>query len=152
MNIRIIKILVMSLAFSGLFGCTISTPVESIGSYEGLTNTDPNKGTIYVYRDKSFAGAANQYDVMLNEMLAGSLPNGSFFSVSAEPGENKVEPRTLTAFGFGKGSSVSVEPGETYCLKLTLNFCVQCKSADINIIDTKQCDNEMSSLKKVKLK
>lgn len=89
---------------------------------------------------------------MINGVLAGSLPNGSFFSVNVDPGEYKVEPRTLTAFGFGKGSVISVEPGKSYCLKLTLNFCVQCKSADIDVVDPKQCESESKSLKKVQLK
>jgi len=151
MKISVIKMLVLSLLVAGLMGCTIATPVITSGNYEGLTNTDPGKGTIFVYRDSSFAGMANQYDVMVNGVLAGSLPNGSFFSVDADPGENKVEPRTLTAFGFGKGSVITVEQGRSYCLKLTLNFCLQCKSADINIVDAKQCDSEIKSLEKVQL-
>ena len=133
-------------------GCTIATPVITSGSYGGLTNTPPDKGTIFVYRDSSFVGGANQYDVMVNGVLAGSLPNGSFFSVDVDPGEYKVEPRTLTAFGFGKGSVITVEQGKSYCLKLTLNFCVNCKSADINIVDAEQCDKEIKSLEKVQLK
>lgn len=152
MKICMIKMLVVSLLVAGLMGCTISTPVITGGSYESLRNTNPEKGTIFVYRESSFAGITNQYDVMVNGVLAGSLPNGSFFSVEADPGENKVEPRTLTAFGFGKGSVITVEQGKSYCLKLTLNFCMQCKSADINIVDTKQCDSEIKSLEKVQLK
>ncbi|HEY9035659.1 MAG TPA: DUF2846 domain-containing protein [Pseudomonadales bacterium] len=133
-------------------GCTISTPVVTTGSFESLNATDANKGEIYVYRDKAFAGSANQYDVMLNGQIVGSLPNGSFFNVAASPGENKVEPRTLTEFNFGKGSTVFVKEGEIYCFKLTLNFCMQCKSADITEVDTEQCKSEIQSLKKVKLK
>lgn len=152
MEISVIKMIVISLLVAGLIGCTISSPVIKSGSYDGLTNSDPKKGTIFVYRDKAFGGSANQYDVMLNGVLVGSLPNGSFFTVDTEPGENKIEPRTLTSFGFGKGSSITVEQGEVYCLKLTLNFCVQCKSADINIVDAKQCESEIKSLKKVQLK
>ena len=152
MKINVIKMVVISLFVVGLMGCTIASPVIISGSYEGLANTDPNKGTIFVYRDKAFGGSANQYDVMLNGVLVGSLPNGSFFTVDADPGENKIEPRTLTSFGFGKGSTITVEPGESYCLKLTLNFCIQCKSADINLVNNKQCESEIKSLKKVRLK
>ncbi len=86
--------MVLSLFVAGLTGCTIASPVINSGTYEGLTNPDPNKGAIFVYRDKAFAGSANQYDVMLNGALVGSLPNGSFFTVDADPGENTVEPRT----------------------------------------------------------
>jgi len=89
---------------------------------------------------------------MVNGVLAGSLPNGSFFSVDVDPGEYKVEPKTLTSFGFGKGSVITVEQGKSYCLKLTLNFCLNCKSADINIVDAKQCESEIKSLEKVQLK
>ena len=152
MKISVIRILAMFLLVSGLIGCTISTPVVTSGSYEGLTITDPNKGNIFIYRESSFTGAANQYDVMVNGVLAGSLPNGSFFSIDADLGENKVEPRTLTSFGFGKGSAITVEKGRSSCLKLTLNFCMQCKSADINVIDNEQCESEIKSLKKVQLK
>ena len=151
MKISVIKMLVISLLVVALMGCTISTPIITSGNYEGLTNTDPDKGTIFVYRDSSFVGAANQYDVMVNGVLVGSLPNGSFFSIDADPGENKVEPRTLTEFGLGKGSVLTVEQGRSYCLKLTLNFCFSCKSADINIVDAKQCDSEIKSLEKVQL-
>lgn len=152
MKVSIIKMFAMPLLVSGLIGCTISTPVVTSGSYEGLVSTDPNMGEIFVYRESAFAGAANQYDVMVNGIIAGSLPSGSFFSVAADIGENKIEPRTLTDFDFGKGSVISVEKGDTYCLKLTLNFCMQCKSADINVVDSKQCESEIKSLKKVKLK
>ncbi len=152
MKINIIKMLLVSLGITGLVGCEIASPIVSGGHYAGLTNSDPSKGSIYVYRDSSFAGAANQYDVMVNGVLVGSLPNGSFFSLDTAPGETKVEPRTLTSFGFGKGSNITVEPGKSYCLKLTLNFCVQCKSADINVVDNKQCESEIKSLTKVQLK
>lgn len=152
MKIRVIEVLAISLFVAAQMGCTIATPIMSSGSYEGLTNTDADKGAIFVYRDSSLAGAANQYDVMVNGVLVGSLPNGSFFSVDVDPGENKVEPRTLTEFGRGKGSVLTVEQGGAYCLKLTLNFCFSCKSADIDIVDAKQCDSEIKSLKKVQLK
>ncbi len=152
MKISVIKMLVISLVVAGLMGCTIATPIITSGSYEGLTNTDPDKGAIFIYRDSSFVGAANQYDVMLNGVIVGSLPNGSFFIVDADPGENKVEPRTLTEFDLGKGSVLTVEQGRSHCLKLTLNFCFSCKSADINIVDAKQCDSEIKSLEKVQLK
>jgi len=152
MKISVIKMIVVSLLVSGLMGCTIAAPVMTSGSYEGITNTDSDKGTIFVYRASSFVGLTNQYDVMLNGVLAGSLPNGSFFSVAVDPGENKVEPRTLTSFGFGEGSVIKVEQGKSSCLKLTLNFCLQCKSADIDVVDANQCDSEIRSLKKVQLK
>ncbi len=151
MKISVIKMLVISLVVAGLMGCTIATPIITSGSYEGLANTDPDKGAIFIYRDSSFVGAANQYDVMLNGVIVGSLPNGSFFIVDADPGENKVEPRTLTEFDLGKGSVLTVEQGRSHCLKLTLNFCFSCKSADINIVDAMQCDSEIKSLDKVQL-
>lgn len=147
-----IEILLASMFASVLTGCTISTPVMRAGSYQGLANTEPSKGTVFVYRNSAFAGSVNQYDVMINGALAGSLPNGSFFNVDVEPGETKVEPRTLTAFGFGKGSTIVVEKGNSYCFRLTLNFCVQCKSADIDAVDSKQCEDEISGLEKVQLK
>jgi hypothetical protein len=152
MKISMIKMLGMSISLTVLMGCTISTPVITSGSYEGLTSTVADKGTIYVYRESSFVGGANQYDVMVNGVLAGSLPNGSFFSLDADSGENKVEPKTFTSFGLGKGTVLKVEEGKSYCLKTTLNFCYNCKSADIDIVDAKQCDSEIKSLKKVQLK
>ena len=151
MKANAIKICAAFLVTLGLAGCEIAAPIKTSGRYEGLTNKDPNKGTIFVYRDKAFAGSANQYDVMLNGVLVGSLPNGSFISVNASPGDNKVEPRTLTSFGFGKGSVVTVDKGKSYCLKLTLNFCLQCKSADINPVSTAQCESDIKSLEKVVL-
>ncbi len=144
--------LMICMPVAGLVGCTIATPVVTSGSYENLANADPSKSHIYIYREKAFAGSANQYDVMVNGVLAGSLPNGSFFDVEIEPGENKVEPRTLTAFGFGKGVSITAEQGNSYCFKLTSNYCVQCKSADINPVSKDQCENDIKDLKKVKLK
>lgn len=146
-----IRTLVVCLVAFGLSGCEIAARVAPSGKYEGLTNKDPNKGTIFVYREKAFVGSANQYDVMLNGALVGSLPNGSFISVDVNPGANKVEPRTLTSFGFGKGSVISVEKGKAYCLKLTSNFCVQCKSADINAVSNEQCESDIKSLDRVRL-
>ena len=148
----VIKTAIIALSMSFFGGCTIATPVVSSGKYEGLANDDPAMSKIYVYREQAFAGGANQYDVMVNSVLSGSLPNGSFFETDVEPGDTKVEPRTLTSFGFGKGVSRMTEPGGLYCFKLTLNFCLQCKSADIDEIDAKQCENEMRNLKKVELK
>ena len=146
-----IRILVACLLTSSLMGCEIAARVAPSGKYEGMSNKDPSKGTIFVYREKAFAGAANQYDVMLNGVLVGSVPNGSFISVDADAGQTKVEPRTLTSFGFGKGSVVPVEKGKSYCLKLTPNFCMQCKSADITVVSNEQCNVDMKSLEKVRL-
>ena len=146
-----LKLLAISFFILTLMGCTTSSRVITSGSFDGLKNTDPEKGEIFVYRDSSFVGAANQYDVMLNGELVGSLPNGSFFSLDVEPGENKIEPKTLTSTGFGKGSNLTVEKGKVYCLKLTLNFCLSCKSADINHAEHHQCISEIKSLSKVRL-
>ncbi|GEM_PF-848210 len=146
-----IKMLCASIFIAGSMGCAMSSPVKNIGSFDGLANSNPNKGSIFVYRDKAFAGVLNQYDVMINGKLAGSLPDGSFFAVETDPGEIKIEPDTFTKFGLGKGTSITVEKGKSYCLKLTLNFCVQCKSADINLVDNEQCENEIRSLAKVRL-
>ena len=66
------KILVVSLFSVVLGGCTISTPVVITGNYEGMKNLNPKKGTVYVYRDDSYFGAVNQYDVMHNGLLVGS--------------------------------------------------------------------------------
>ncbi|MDO6762119.1 DUF2846 domain-containing protein [Agarivorans sp. 1_MG-2023] len=139
------------LAFT-LTACTSSTSVVSSGNFEGLSNAEAEKGTIFVYRDSSFAGAANQYDVMLNGELVGSLPNGSFFSLELAPSENKIEPKTLTSTGFGKGTELSIEKGTVQCLKLTLNFCLSCKSADIDLVEQPQCEAEIKSLSKVSLR
>ena len=80
MKIRVIKMIVIFLLVVGSMGCTMSTPVITSGGYEGVTKTDPEKGTIFIYRDNSLFGATNQYDVMVNGVLAGSLPNGSLLS------------------------------------------------------------------------
>ncbi len=148
----VIKTAIIALSMSFFGGCTSATPVVASGKYEGLANDDPAIGKNYVYREQAFTGGANQYDVMVNSVLSGSLPNGSFFETDVEPGDTKVEPRTLTSFGFGKGVFSMTEPGGLYCFKLTLNFCLQCKSADINSVDTKQCEKEIQNLKKVELK
>tara|TARA_R110002073_G_scaffold17876_2_gene66622 strand:- start:7343 stop:7801 length:459 start_codon:yes stop_codon:yes gene_type:complete len=152
MQLRAIRATILSFVLLGLMGCTISTPVTNVGSYEGLKNSDRSNATLYVYRESAAFGSVNQYDVMVNGELAGSLPNGSFFTVDVLPGETKVEPRTLTAFGFGNGSTVSVDKGKPYCFKLTLNFCLQCKSANIVAVNTPKCEAEIDSLRKVKLK
>jgi hypothetical protein len=151
MKVNGLKVLVVVLLAIALTGCEIAARVKTTGKYEGLANKDPSKGQIFVYRESAFAGAANQYDVMLNGKLVGSLPNGSFFSVPATPGQTKIEPRTLTSFGLGKGTSVNVEAGKSYCFKMTLNFCLQCKSADITPVSTEQCERDMKSLRSVVL-
>jgi len=151
MKASAIKVVTVALLAVALTGCEIAARVKTSGAYEGLTNKDPSKGQVFVYREKAFAGSANQYDVMLNGALVGSLPNGSFISVMISPGQTKVEPRTLTSFGFGKGSTINVEAGKSYCLQLTLNFCLQCKSADINPVSTEQCESDIKSLERVVL-
>ena len=153
-NIKSLGFKIIATAILGLIlsGCSMYTPVSTVGSYEGIANTDKDKGTVFIYRDSSFAGMANQYDVMVDGVLKGSVPNGSFFSVNLTPGKHTIEPKTFTSFGLGKGIDITVEQGQSYCLKLNLNFCVQCKSADLNIVDNKQCEKEMKSLDKVQLK
>jgi hypothetical protein len=130
-----------------LTGC--SAPVVKHGSYEGLKSLEQGKGTIYVYRESAFPGAMNQYDVLVDGKLVGSLPNGSFFTVNAEPGERNVRPDTGS---FGQGAKVTVESGKAQCLKMTLNFCYGCKSADLDPVDNEQCENEIRPLTKVRLK
>jgi len=147
MRIDIIKILVVALFTSGLMSCASS--VIKNGNFESLTNSNSNKGVIFVYRDKALAGSINQYDVLIDGKLAGSLPNGSFFTVDTEHGEKYIKADTGI---FGKGSRITVEKSKSYCMKLTLNFCMSCKSADIKPVDKKQCVSEIKSLEKVHLK
>lgn len=153
-NIKSLGFKIIATAIFGLMlsGCSMSTPVTTVGSFEGINNTETDKGVVFIYRESSFAGSANQYDVMVDGVLKGSVPNGSFFNVNLNPGKHKIEPKTFTSFGLGKGIDITVEKGKSYCLKLTLNFCVQCKSADLNIVDNKQCEKEIKSLDKVQLK
>ncbi len=147
MKFKFLRTLVILFLAVELVGC--ASPVVKDGKYEGLTNSDPSKATIFVYRDSSFAGAMNQYDVLIDGVLSGSLPNGSFFIATTEPGEKNIKADTGK---FGKGSSILVEKGKAYCLKMTLNFCVSCKSADIDTVDNARCDKEIKSLAKVSLK
>lgn len=147
MIFNIFKMLAVAIVAVPLFGC--SSPVLTKGSFDGLTNSDPSKGTIFVYRESSFAGAANQYDVLMDGLLVGSAPNGSFFSMSAAPGEKYIKADTGS---FGKGSTIVVEKNKIYCLKVTLNFCVGCKSADITPVTNDQCQTEIKSLSRVALK
>jgi len=151
MEIKKIKLLAVSLLSVVLIGCSISTPVMVSGKYEGLVNLNKDKGTVYIYRDDSYFGAVNQYDVMVDGVLTGSLPRASFFTVDLEPGDHRIEPRTLLDFNLGKGASITTEKGKTYCMKLTLNFCFGCKSADINPVDRELCEREMKSSEKVRL-
>lgn len=137
---------VVSLLSVFLSGC--STAVVKGGNYDGIRNLDQGKGTVFIYRESAFAGGANQYDVLVDGVLAGSLPNGSFFTVGVEPGERTVKADTGS---FGKSAKVLVESGKAQCLKMTLNFCVGCKSADIEPVGSEQCDNEIKSLTKVRL-
>jgi hypothetical protein len=146
MKFKIIKMLVVSLFAAELMGCA-SSVIES-GNFEDISNSDPNKGTIFVYRDKALTGFANQYDVLIDGVLVGSLPNGSFFTVNTEPGKKNIKADT----GMGKGSSILVEKNKTYCMKMLLNFNIIMKSADIVPVDNEQCNSEIKSLTKVRLK
>ena len=142
---KTLKVVAVFLLTILTIGCAAS--VATVGVYEGLTSSDKNKATIYVYRGELFMGAANQYDVLINGNLAGSLPNGSFFMVNADAGNISIEDA-----GMGKGSKITVENGNIYCMKLTVNFNVLGKSADINPVNQKQCRAEMKGLEQVRLK
>lgn len=145
MKLKALKVVAISLVLAISAGC--ATSVKTTGTYEGLTNADKSKATIYVYRESAFAGMANQYDVLIDRKLVGSLPNGSFFAVTTDAGNKMIEADT----GMGQGSKIKVESGKIYCMKLDLNFNVMMKSADINPVSQEQCNNEMKSLKKVQL-
>jgi len=142
---KTLKVVAVFLLTILTIGCAAS--VATVGVYEGLTSSDKNKATIYVYREELFMGAVNQYDVLINGKLAGSLPNGSFFMMNADAGNISIEDA-----GMGKGSKITVENGNIYCMKLTLNFNILGKSADINPVNQKQCRAEMKGLKQVRLK
>lgn len=147
----LVKIIFISTILGLLAGCSSSTPVKTVGSYEGIEPTVSDKATVYIYRESSFVGGANQYDVMIDGDLVGSLPNGSFFSVLTNEGEKKIEPKTLTESGFGKGVTIKAERNQVSCLKLTLNFCYACKSADLEEVDINSCKQGMRSLDRVSL-
>lgn len=144
MQYKTLKLVAISLLVALTAGC--ATPVQTAGSYKGLTNLDNTKSTLYVYRESSMLGMANQYDVLMNQKLIGSLPNGSFFVVSTDAGSKTVKADT----GMGEGSTISVETGKIYCMKLDLNFNVLMKSANINPVSQEQCDKEMKELEEVK--
>ena len=123
-----------------LEGCTV--PMVKVGGYEGLTRVDAEKATVYVYRDQSFVGSANTYDVLIDEENVGALQDGSYIQVGVDEGAKVVRTDT----GMGSGSEVMFEKGHIYCMKLTLNFNILMKSADINPASLDTCKNEMAAL------
>ena len=142
--LNLFKLVAVFIVALNLFGCS-SVSVKEVGSFKALKNIEPNKGTIYVYREERWKGAINQYDVLANGAVAGSLPNGSFFTVSAKPGQTQINATS------GAVAKFSVKKNKVYCAKLTVNFCFSCLSADITPVDIAQCKKEIAPLVEVRM-
>lgn len=145
MKTRVLTMIAVSLLVAISAGC--ATSVKTTGNYKGLINTDKSRAAIYVYRESAIAGMINQYDVLIDEKLVGSLPNGSFFVVNTDAGNKMIRADT----GMGEGSKITVKSGDIYCMKLDLNFNVLMKSANISPVSKEQCEKEIRSLREVQL-
>ncbi|OUS06993.1 hypothetical protein A9Q81_01370 [Gammaproteobacteria bacterium 42_54_T18] len=140
MNLRKLAVPIVIASATILGGCTV--PMVKVGGYEGLTRVGEGKATVYVYREQSFVGAANTYDVLIDEINVGALEDGSFIQTDVEAGAKVVRTDT----GMGSGSEVTFEKGHIYCMKLTLNFNILMKSADINPASLDTCKAEIAPL------
>ncbi|MBL4703806.1 MAG: hypothetical protein JKY54_04755 [Flavobacteriales bacterium] len=129
-----------------LSGCAVS--MSKVGKYDGLSQINADEATVYVYRERAITSSANDYDVLIDNNLVGALPNGSYLKVSSASGSKMVKAGT----GMGRGSEVDFENGKLYCMKLSYNFNILMKSADIDPVSLATCNIEMTDLDYVMLK
>jgi hypothetical protein len=73
----------------------------------------PDKGLVYIYREKKFVGMAISYNIKENEKVVGAIANGTYFFLFAEPGKH-----TYTASTEASSSrTLDIEANKTYYIE-----------------------------------
>jgi len=73
----------------------------------------PDKGLVYVYREKKIMGMAVSYNVKENGQVIGAIANGTYFFVFADPGKHTYTASTES----DSARTLDVEGGKTYYLE-----------------------------------
>ncbi len=115
MSSRKILLAALAIATALLSGCaTLGT------AYTPDNNAPKDKGTVYVYRPKAFAGGAISYTVSVNGNEVSSLPAGGYFVYYAAPGENEFSAKTEAKTSV----TLDVKAGQTYYVQGTMGMGV----------------------------
>ena len=119
------------------------TTAPSPAPAETPSTTKTDKGRIYFYRIKQFAGSALEPSVYCDEKELARMDNGRYFAVDLEPGEH-----TCRMGDKQTGFTLDVKPGETYYAKITLEVGVWKGHGRLTLLQKEQGAFE---LKKVQL-
>ena len=105
------SLMIAMLLAAGALGCA------ALGEpYQPVSAVPSGKALVYIYRPKSFVGAAISYTVHVGNVPAVKLVNGGYTAFIADPGETEFWAKTEAR------SSVTeaLKAGKTYYLKGTV--------------------------------
>jgi hypothetical protein len=89
-------------------------------AYTPDSNAPRDKGTVYVYRPKAFAGGGISYTVSVNGTEVSSLPSGGYFVYYATPGETEFSAKTEAKTSV----TVDVKAAQTYYVQGSIGMGV----------------------------
>ena len=79
---------------------------------------DPDKGLVYIYREKWLFGTVRGVYVQANGKRIGAVNSGTYFVYLADPGKNVFSVENQ--MGEERSRSLNVEAGKTYYLRINL--------------------------------
>ena len=117
-------------------GC--ATPmVASLEKHKNhYVSTDPNKGSVYIYRESGYVGCLRGIYITANNQRIGALNSGTYFVYESDPGEVKISAEDR----LGKNPSrvINVEPKENYYLKAGINMGLWDADPYLNIVSREE--------------
>ena len=140
MIIRPLRLVVVMLLTLTSLGCA------SLGSpYHALPSVPDDKALVYVYRPKSFIGAAISYTVHAGETPVVKLVNGGYRAYVADPGETEFWAKTEAR------SSVTerLEAGKVYYLKGGVGVGLVAGRPKLSFVSPEQGQVEIASCRAV---
>jgi len=139
---KLIWLLLISILVSGC-----ATPM-AIGLKKSerhyVPSGDPNKGAIFVYREKEFAGCVRGIYVTANGKRIGGLNNGTYFVYESDPGNVVISVEDW--LGDDPSRTINIKPQQKYYLKGSLQFGFWDAAPHIEIVHEQEGEAAIQSL------
>ena len=114
------------------------------GPQQYVPSGDPNKGFIYVYREREGFGCLRGIYVTANGKRVGGVNSGTYFVYEADPGDTVISVENWLAQNPSR--KIKVEAGKKYYLRGSLKFGIVDTEPHIEIVNDAEGEAAIQSL------
>ena len=148
---KIVYLVICLTLFLVISGCATPMMVGLHKNSQGyIPSANPNKGLIYIYREKEDFGCLRGIYVTADGKRIGGLNSGSYFVYEADPGDVAISVENWLSDNPTR--KIHVEAGKKYYLKGSLKLGILDASPHIEIVNDAEGEASIGSLTYATLK